>query len=323
MKFKFIVSLVLAGMITIGCTHNPAIPDPIPVTTTVTLTPTCATCPSGPVCAVTDDIILNSSTTYTACAAQPANQGSFQLDENKCMIWTPAAGANEIVNTCIVVCTGTLCDTTLITIFPPVPDDTMSTGIPCNPGVVYFFKDVLPVLTANCAYSGCHNAASAREGVVLDSYSRVLKTVKAGNPGSSKLYKSITENDADDVMPPSPSPRLTTAQINLIYKWIAQGAKDEQCDENPGGCITTNVSYANFVRPALASCTTCHKTGNAGGGINLDSYQGFKSAADSGRLYGSIQWLSGYQTMPQGGSKLTDCTVMKVKSWIDAGAPNN
>lgn len=85
-------------------------------------------------------------------------------------------------------------------------------------------------------------------------------------------------------MPPPPASRLTTLQINMIGKWITQGAKNNKCNENPGSCNTENVSFTTYIKPALASCTTCHKTGNTSGGINLDSYQGFKSAASSGRL---------------------------------------
>jgi mono/diheme cytochrome c family protein len=124
-------------------------------------------------------------------------------------------------------------------------------------------------------------------------------------------------------MPPPPAPKLTNAQIQIIAKWISQGAKNEMCDENPNGCNTDNISYSNYVRPYLASCTTCHKSGNAGGGINLESYAGMKAAAESGRLIGALSWTNGYKNMPQGGSKLPDCAIKKIKSWVDSGSPNN
>ena len=323
MTRKNVILLSFMISVLLSCTHSPVIPEIKPITSVVTYTPLCFGCNSEPICPVTDDIIINETTTFTACAALPANQGTLTLDANHCLIWKSAPAANEIVSTCVVVCTGKICDTTLVTIFPPLPGDTTSTGNPCTPGVVYFEKDVLPILTTNCAYAGCHNATSAKEGVVLDSYVKTLKVVKPSNPTASKLYKSITDTDPGDVMPPPPSPKLTTDQINIIYKWIAQGAKDEKCDDGPGSCVTTNVSFASYVKPQLASCTTCHKTGNAGGGINLDSYSGFKNAADNGRLYGAIAWSSGFNAMPPGGSRISDCALLKIKSWIDAGAPNN
>ena len=38
------------------------------------------------------------------------------------------------------------------------PIDTTPTGTPCDPDVVYFSKDILPLLRSNCAKSGCHDA---------------------------------------------------------------------------------------------------------------------------------------------------------------------
>ena len=46
-------------------------------------------------------------------------------------------------------------------------------------------------------------------------------------------------------------------------------------------------------------------------------------AAISGKLYGALSWSNGFMAMPQGGSKLPDCNINKIKSWIDAGAANN
>jgi cytochrome c553 len=203
--------------------------------------------------------------------------------------------------------------------------DTVQTGIKCNVDTVYFENYILPIISASCAYTGCHNAATAADGVKLDNYANIIKTgkIKAFNPGGSELYKVIVATNSKDVMPPPPAARLTAEQISMISKWISQGAKNNKCTENAGDCKTENISFSTYIKPVLASCTSCHKTGNAGGGINLDSYQGVKVAALSGRLYGSIAWSQGYLAMPQGGSKLGDCTIKKIKSWIDAGAPNN
>jgi hypothetical protein len=317
----FIILVVFSS-----CMHEPKVGDGITTFSTSTnVTTTCVGCPTQPVCPVTDDIIVNTSTTYSTCEPNPVGQGTFILDANNCLIWTPSANQTDIVNTCIIACTNGVCDTTFLVIFPPVPVDTTSTGTPCDPNIVYFERDILPILTTNCAFAGCHNAGTASDGVKLDNYQNVISTakVKPFNPNNSELYEVITENDPKDVMPPPPAAKLTQDQINIIAKWINQGAKNEMCDFNSEPCNITNVSYNTFVKPTLAACTTCHKTGNAGGGINLDSYAGMKSAAESGRLYGALSWASGYMTMPQGGSKLSDCQLSKIKSWIDAGAPQN
>ena len=39
-----------------------------------------------------------------------------------------------------------------------------------------FQQDVLPLIVSSCAMSGCHDAASAQEGVVLTSYSTIMNT---------------------------------------------------------------------------------------------------------------------------------------------------
>ncbi|MBK9733475.1 MAG: hypothetical protein IPO92_00330 [Saprospiraceae bacterium] len=309
----------------LGCTHEPSLPPVKPVSSYKTVTPSCATCPTDLLCANVDDIVITTSTTFKACEPQPSGQGSFVMDPSFCYIWTPNGQQTDIVTTCIVACNGSICDSTYITIYPPMPVDTMPTGVPCKEDVIYFEKDVLPILNQSCAYTACHNTASAAEGVILDNYSKVISTgrVKPFNLSKSKIYEVITKNDPDDIMPPPPSPKLTTIQINIIAQWILQGAKNEMCDINSQPCNTVNISYATYIKPALASCTSCHRAGNAGGGINLDSYAGMKAAADNGRLYGSISWTPPYKTMPQGSAKLGDCTIKKIKSWIDAGAPNN
>lgn len=203
-------------------------------------------------------------------------------------------------------------------------DTTM--GEPCDPDLVYFNQEVLPILQSNCAFSGCHNAASAQDGVILDSYENVMATadVDPFDLDGSKIYRVLTDDDEDDRMPPPPTPRLESAQIQLISKWILQGAQDLECDPNAGGCDTDNVSYSQLVEPVLTTyCKGCHSGSAPSGGISLDSYSGVKIVADNGRLYGAIAWQNGFVAMPQGGNQLPQCTIDQIKSWIDAGAPNN
>lgn len=206
------------------------------------------------------------------------------------------------------------------------PVDTTMTGTPCTPGVIYFEKDVLPILKSNCAFSGCHDAISAADGIKLDSYDNVMKTgkVKPGKPGDSEIYEVITEGKDKDRMPPPPAPRLSAEQIAVIAGWITQGAKKEMCDETAAGCTTTNISYSSFVSPLLkTNCVGCHNAVSAGGGIKLEFYTDVKAAALSGKLFGSINQNPGFVAMPQGSNKLSACNISKIKSWIDAGALNN
>lgn len=206
------------------------------------------------------------------------------------------------------------------------PIDTTQQGIPCDPNVVYFEMQILPLLKSNCAKSGCHDAITHEKDIVLDSYENVMGSgvIEPFDLGNSDMFEVITDSDPDDRMPPAPNQRLTTEQINMIATWILQGAKDLTCDENAGQCDTTNITYSGFVAPLLTTyCVGCHSGGAPSAGIMLNTHAGVQSVALNGRLYGAISHASGFQPMPRGSAKLPQCTIDKVKSWINDGAPNN
>ncbi|NTW25385.1 MAG: hypothetical protein HGA37_11850 [Lentimicrobium sp.] len=206
---------------------------------------------------------------------------------------------------------------------PTDPGDTTSNGITCNPDTAYFQNDVLPILISGCGMSGCHDATSAQEGVVLTSYQSVMNTagISPGNPNGSELYEKITDDDPEDRMPPPPMAALSTDQLLTIRKWIEQGAKNNYCD---AGCDTNNYAYASAIEPLINTyCKGCHNAAQASGGIRLDTYAAVKSAADNGSLYGAISHQQGYSPMPQGGNKLSECNITQVRKWIANGAPDN
>src|SRR5688500_7681484 len=171
------------------------------------------------------------------------------------------------------------------------PIDTSTQGVPCDPDVVYFDMEVLPLLRSNCAKSGCHDAITHEEDIILDSYENVMNSdvIRPFDLNDSEMFEKITESDQDDVMPPPPNQRLNADQINLIARWILQGAKDLTCDENAGACDTTNITYSGFVAPLLTTnCVGCHSGGAPSGGISLNSHAGVKTVALNGRLFGAI-----------------------------------
>lgn len=92
----------------------------------------------------------------------------------------------------------------------------------------------------------------------------------------------------------------------------------------PSDCDTVNMTYSSDVKPILeANCYSCHGNGNTNGGVTLDSYASVNSFAGSGDLIGVITHASGYPPMPEGGAKLSDCDINKIKDWINRGATNN
>lgn len=202
--------------------------------------------------------------------------------------------------------------------------DTTIMENPCDSTVIYFKKDILPILQGSCALSGCHDASSAAKGVILDNYENVTNTIDVSpfNLGGSQLYEILTTSNTSQIMPPGG--KLENTQISLIAQWILQGALDLECDYEPVGCDTVDISYSGTISKILSnSCYACHSTSIAFGDVILDTYDGVKKEAESDRLLGVLNWDQGFQRMPQGKNQLDSCTIAKVKSWIDEGAQNN
>jgi cytochrome c5 len=193
----------------------------------------------------------------------------------------------------------------------------------CSADSVYFQQQILPIFVSNCAMSGCHDATSRKEGLILTSYSGVISGgIRAGNPANSKIYKVITTTDPGDRMPQPPRSPLSQDQINLINKWILQGAKNNSCVN--ASCDTTNVTFSASIKSLISNkCQGCHSSSNAGGGYDFTGYESVKARVNDGKLWGSVNHVSGYSAMPKNGNKLSTCELTKIKKWIDAGAPNN
>ena len=195
-------------------------------------------------------------------------------------------------------------------------------GQVCDPDTVYFQQDVLPLIVSSCAMSGCHDAASAQEGVVLTSYATIMNTgnVKAGQPNNSELYEVLVETDPDKIMPPPPA-SMTAAQIQLIKTWIQQGAQNNSCES---GCDTTAFTFSGTIQPMLQNfCVGCHNGTTPSAYVQLDSHAGVVAATGNNRLLGAVKHQSGFAVMPPNGNALTDCQIQQLEKWIAAGAPNN
>lgn len=91
-------------------------------------------------------------------------------------------------------------------------------------------------------------------------------------------------------------------------------------------CDTTNVSYTKTILPYLhLNCLNCHSNTTApvyGNNINLDGYTNVKKSVDNGGFLGSVLWNASYRPMPME-RKTDDCTMLKIKVWIDKGARND
>ncbi|MBI3823560.1 MAG: DUF1553 domain-containing protein [Planctomycetes bacterium] len=95
-----------------------------------------------------------------------------------------------------------------------------------TPKTIEFNRDIRPILSENCFL--CHGPSKAgRKGDLrLDTKDGAATVLAHGKPDGSMLYKRITSTDPFERMPPAKSgKKLTDAQIELIRRWIEQGAK--------------------------------------------------------------------------------------------------
>ncbi|MBK6331158.1 MAG: hypothetical protein IPF62_11840 [Bacteroidetes bacterium] len=205
----------------------------------------------------------------------------------------------------------------------PTPDTLVQNSTNCDPDTVYFVNEILPILSSNCAMSGCHDATTHAEGIILNSYANIMQTgsVEAGKSNKSDLYESITETDLDKRMPRPPAAALLIDQIEKIKKWIDQGARNNYCD----ACDTTSpITYSTHIAALMQSnCVGCHSANNPGGGYDLSNYNNVYTIAMNAKLEGVINHTNGYIAMPKNMPQLSICDRTKIKKWILAGALNN
>ncbi len=89
-------------------------------------------------------------------------------------------------------------------------------------GTVSFQQDLLPILTARCAYSGCHDA-NGPDDLDFRTYQTFIRSAEIedvfvpGNARSSDIIEEIVSGR----MPPD-GPPLTAAQIQRFRDWINQ-----------------------------------------------------------------------------------------------------
>mgnify|MGYP006391754467 FL=1 len=205
---------------------------------------------------------------------------------------------------------------------PVLTVDTTPIPGPVSNNGVCFESEILPLFQSNCAKSGCHDAATHTEDLILDSYANIIrKDIIPGKADNSKLYRVLFETGKDK-MPPTPNADLTAAQKALIGKWINEGAKNTTNCNNT--CDSNQFKYGANISIIINSyCTGCHSGTAASGNIDLSTYNNVKIQAANGRLVGAVTHAAGYSAMPKNANKLSDCQITQIKKWVEAGALNN
>ncbi len=98
-----------------------------------------------------------------------------------------------------------------------------------------FNRDIRPILSENCFFCHGQDPKHREADLRLDQRSDAIKdndgvfAIVPGHPEKSEILKRLLSHDADDQMPPPESNRkVTPAQIELIRRWISQGAPYEK-----------------------------------------------------------------------------------------------
>ena len=107
-------------------------------------------------------------------------------------------------------------DTTLT--IKPQPVEVAST--------VYFSKDLVPILTKNCAVSGCHSSGGIKPDLSSDNAYNALingKYIDLTTPANSILYERLIGKLSPSM--PMGQTNNPSNLNNLVLAWIKQGAK--------------------------------------------------------------------------------------------------
>ena len=126
-------------------------------------------------------------------------------------------------------------------------------AVSAQPAKVDFTRDIQPILAANC--SGCHGSKKQESDLRIDDKLSFMRVIKAGNSGQSRLVQRILGLGGEARMPFN-RPALSADQINLIKRWIDEGAEWNDESLKPE---TRNLSPSKHwafiapVRPAIPS----------------------------------------------------------------------
>ncbi len=198
-----------------------------------------------------------------------------------------------------------------------------------------FERDVRPLLQAKCWC--CHGEKSRKADLDLRTLAGALQggesgpAVAPGQPDRSPLY----EKAHSGAMPPGGKNRLSEAEVDVIRRWIAGGAR-------PGSSAGVNEDVAagaptqHDVLPILLRrCTVCHGSHRREGGLDLRTKSAMLRGGKSGpavvpgkpeasRL---IQKARAGQMPPR--DRLVEVSVKPIEPaetdalarWVAAGAP--
>lgn len=183
---------------------------------------------------------------------------------------------------------------------------------------VSFTKEVQPLLLKRCAL--CHGEKKAEHNLRLDSYEAIMQgdkdgpVIVPGKSGESRLFL-VVAGKREPKMPPDPLPPLTPLELDVLRRWIDEGAKNDASTPPP----------AKPLFPALGVAPKPQRLSVPVAVAGLQANQKVEAVAEFGPLpaLSAIAFTPNGKTLAVGGYKevvLWDLTEGKLaKRWGISG----
>lgn len=115
---------------------------------------------------------------------------------------------------------------------------------------VSYFRQIRPIFQAQCA--GCHQPAKASGGYRMTDFAGLLAggesgsaAIVPGQPEASPLLDLIRPTDGQAAMPPD-LPPVSDESIELISRWISEGAQDDSPETRPVFTLENPPPYSRL-----------------------------------------------------------------------------
>ena len=216
---------------------------------------------------------------------------------------------------------------------------------------VSFEREVASIFKAKCLR--CHGQNNPRANLRLNTFANMGRggangaLLVPGNPQRSLLMARLMTEDAAARMPKSAT-KLSDDEINVIGRWVAQGARFDGKDRNaeigqstvppkkPVKVVeadgTETVSFKEDVAPWMVNvCLNCHSGNNPRGGYNITTFEQLLTEGDSGSTIVPGDPDNSYIVdlvlrqdpikMPQGNQvRIKRSQAVALETWIKEGA---
>ena len=195
----------------------------------------------------------------------------------------------------------------LLACFAVVSCENTSTPPPKG---ICFTTEVMPLLDAGCAKSGCHEE---------DDFLSTPGLVEPSDPTNSRLIKVLTSTDPTIRMPPPQWPSFDSTDIHNISLWIEQGASRSVCTTP---LDTANVTFTTRIKGIVdLYCIGCHKRQVSGSGPILTTYVRVVDEIRNGHFMQTVERQSGYVPMPPGRTTVSNRDLELIRIWVAHGMP--